>query len=1586
MQENLGQPLSHELSEEGIKLQDTLLVPKDTLDEKDIKKIIKRIKDVYIHTPERILSDYRTEKANLDGYRGREILELLQNAVDELEENSTPAIEISMKGNLLRICNNGKPFTLDGFKSLIYSNLSPKYENDNYIGNKGTGFRSILNWAEKIRIYSGNLAVEFSKDKADSLLEELQTHDSVKNYLKEKKDVHIATLVAPALIEKSTNMSFDTVIEIFMKENISDKVSNQLEEITPETILFLPKLKTLTIKNNDNTKIFEKTVIKAENNKKQDVLIITKENDNPDKSEKWIVAGIQGKHNNKNYNVKAARRDDCKFLSDNRLYCYFRTKISMPVNFLVHATLDLTADRNSLVESDENAFILEILCNFIADLAEHLCVPGEASYKALEYLSPIGDFPPTLEWDGFSFRDSYYTKIAGKKVFPTVNNEYISFEDQPKFYTDKFAKFLRGTFAKHLLQHTSNLKISEFIREIAKISNKHLEYEYVDIVTAIESVLPDLSLDDRAALCLMFINKFNRGIKDPVPHFALDEKGETVNADTKLFFPPENLKFPELPKFAQMVFLNRDLLKAFQNLPELKNSSLNTLYEKLSPLKNIHQYRLDEIIRFVKNSLQNTPENTKNKFQTEFLSWLWQLYQLRYLQKDSTALPSSVAFPDRENIMRESSSLYMGANYDNFVTENLYPGQDKKIAGKPAFLENKDLNEVKNFLSLLGVREFPPLIDDRIINLDSNEDYRKYLIENIKLPLKIVDGYQDTYTTRQEIENARFSSVKVKTIDGLDEILMTSPTWAILKWIDSDSNLKNALDKYESSSSKGYIRRRSINHQEDQRNDRIIRGQYLASYIRYVFANSKWIEIDGVRYAPYQCLLSEKIGTSFAPLLVNPDLKSFIDESKDNDIFFIKFLQKLLEELGAPLDYASLDTETFYTLLLELPDKDKDGKISRSIYNNLLNKKGLTQKLDKENPAYKNFLQEGKVYCKNTGQFEPIGEAKYLLENISSALKKRFKLIDIHFRQNSELIKEYFGVLPLSVKGEIEGIPELHPANTEFKEDFRAFLPYALCKRLKQLESEITAKQESYENLAAKFKNIDVDICKKAMVKYGEELFELEENTFLIANEKIYLSAPKDCNCLTALKQNIKFCSAIAEIFRSRSGSQDDSVYSFVRTAFGCTPAQRNELILADFGSLEVLERPRELLQMTATIKERFIDVCTYFNGKKCGEQLYAQIDKLYFSDLSAINNAPHLIEILKLLKINISDFNTQSGFYLDLTPWYEEQIEKLCSDNKKAYKNGLFASIQTKTMAEKKKFTEIWNVYGINAFDIKNDVNYDCQKVFTAQFGKYLNLNTTLDADEVWQTNLEKFKKDRDKSIINELLGDPVFDSLLYFDEEFELAKIYQQKELEYDSQRTCCDSISDIDINQIEITRINPCVPIEPCQSKSTQHRHNTVGFKKKRNQEEMGAKAERIVYEKMLNDPKLCKNVEWVSENAKKWNINPDGEAGAGYDLKYIDEMGNEKFAEVKSSTGSEIVFIMSNNELDVAEKNPDKYEIWFVSSMQDTPKVQILPNLFKYEQGEYRLHNNKFSCSAGQWTIRCQNNDKIIEINEQIVTDK
>ena len=127
-----------------------------------VTRQVETMKQGYILDPNRILADYRKETAEIRGYHGRELLELLQNAVDELDGTSDRSVSVVLRDNVLTISNNGIVFTFEGFISLMYSNLSPKHNKNEYIGNKGTGFRSILNWADCVRIYSGDLSVEFS--------------------------------------------------------------------------------------------------------------------------------------------------------------------------------------------------------------------------------------------------------------------------------------------------------------------------------------------------------------------------------------------------------------------------------------------------------------------------------------------------------------------------------------------------------------------------------------------------------------------------------------------------------------------------------------------------------------------------------------------------------------------------------------------------------------------------------------------------------------------------------------------------------------------------------------------------------------------------------------------------------------------------------------------------------------------------------------------------------------------------------------------------------------------------------------------------------------------------------------------------------------------------------------------------------------------------------------------------------------------------------------------------------------------------------------------------------------------------------
>lgn len=113
----------------------------------------------YHDKPINLIGDYHRERAIARDYEGREILELLQNANDqaaELGQLGRILIELSEDG--LIVANTGLPFSPDGVISLQTSHVSPKRRRrKQLIGNKGLGFRSILNWSSTPIILSDAL-------------------------------------------------------------------------------------------------------------------------------------------------------------------------------------------------------------------------------------------------------------------------------------------------------------------------------------------------------------------------------------------------------------------------------------------------------------------------------------------------------------------------------------------------------------------------------------------------------------------------------------------------------------------------------------------------------------------------------------------------------------------------------------------------------------------------------------------------------------------------------------------------------------------------------------------------------------------------------------------------------------------------------------------------------------------------------------------------------------------------------------------------------------------------------------------------------------------------------------------------------------------------------------------------------------------------------------------------------------------------------------------------------------------------------------------------------------------------------------
>ena len=158
-----------------------------------IKKLVVEYKENHIKLQERelLVGENNIEKRDIKGYHGREILELLQNADDayqkSIKEGNKPnkplEVCISYKNNIFSICNTGTVFDKEGMKAIVQGNNSPK--DGKYIGNKGTGFRSILNWAKNVKILSGGFNVLFSKQIADDFFESIK-----RNSIPNKKEIN----------------------------------------------------------------------------------------------------------------------------------------------------------------------------------------------------------------------------------------------------------------------------------------------------------------------------------------------------------------------------------------------------------------------------------------------------------------------------------------------------------------------------------------------------------------------------------------------------------------------------------------------------------------------------------------------------------------------------------------------------------------------------------------------------------------------------------------------------------------------------------------------------------------------------------------------------------------------------------------------------------------------------------------------------------------------------------------------------------------------------------------------------------------------------------------------------------------------------------------------------------------------------------------------------------------------------------------------------------------------------------------------------------------------------------------------------
>lgn len=514
--------------------------------ETKIEAEIERIRRKYLDSADEINRDYNEAKALSTDYEGRQIYELLQNAQDANARNSQENLQnlqgtnaknsqknaqnsqeinlqisqnknaqsaknsqkanaqnasskgfasskecaefkggevlIEFKNGILRVSNTGEAFSLEGFKSLLRPHDSPKTMQQNMIGCKGLGFRSLLSWAQKITVATKGVALEFSQSNAREFLQGLFAQKpQLKNELKKKNadEFPIAVLPCPKIINKEPQNPYTTSIEIVCKDSICNKVSEQIQALNMLELLFLKDLRRVHIITEAENKSFEK----LQNN--ENVLIIERDENSQKENSRtsWRLfektGEIEVENDEQNsQNEKLAKAYEIIIAYDfshtydfseneNFLYSFFKTKT--PLNFpaLIHCTFELTSERNSLKSNNAaNAELVGILADFLVEVAVEISnINKECNYEPLKLI---------LAQEGglkeYKFYELLRQKAKQKPIFPTIANHYISLQDSPKFSTKPFARVLNPASFSELLQVCEDENVKSFLEYNARIS------------------------------------------------------------------------------------------------------------------------------------------------------------------------------------------------------------------------------------------------------------------------------------------------------------------------------------------------------------------------------------------------------------------------------------------------------------------------------------------------------------------------------------------------------------------------------------------------------------------------------------------------------------------------------------------------------------------------------------------------------------------------------------------------------------------------------------------------------------------------------------------------------------------------------------------------------------------------------------------------------------------------------------------------------------------------------------------------------------------------------------------------------------
>lgn len=1193
----------------------------------------------------RLFSDYTEENKTIKDYNGRQILELLQNADDESSTEVEILFDTSSK--LLKVSNIGTPFSEKGFESLLLPNNSPKKSKEKYIGNKGLGFRSILNWAEHVEIISNGCDVQFSRDIATKVIEE-ELPDYLEEIQKHKEEsgdkpdaFRYPILSLPQIKEYEDDSKWSTEIIIHYFEEYENDIRGQLKYLSEEVLLFVRHIDKITINDNGSVRVLS-SIPEDKGEYKEYVIDELCEGVSCTKiyhvyTQRDEFPADYQKENDKIeplfYEIAVAVDADRNFSKgENYLYSFFRTDIKIPLPCIIHGTFELSSSRNTCIVDKKNDYIWKKIAELLLKVSKKLQVQNQsANWKSYELLALNGPC---------SYLELYLNKfLLEEPLYPCYDDVYRKAEES-MFYSEEFSQEIGKRYSNFfpLMVKYYEKSISRELQSRFKMYDK---YSFGSIWREIAQS-PGITNDKRIDLICMLSGMRNFDVYPKLP-LLIDKNGNVIDEGTDVYTPVLQSDPPSVPDFMNVEFLNKDMYEKLVSriVSDNEVNKPRTLCEKINGFVNILEYDISNLTpKIITRCNKLVQENNNLDYIKKTIQALYKNY-INSSRDQSNALAkyASILLVARDRSFVKPSELYFSGTYDlGKITESIYGtnlGESQYLVEKE-FWEIENDEKIEDFFEMLGVEKSIKCSEKNL----SYSDFAYYDTELRKIHCEPYENYQRA-PNDSVYQIADYSLMNGLTSSQIVVLMLNSEQ--ICRLLTSKTTLHFWL--------KG------------------AKGQYFECVDR-----------------PY---IAYQLQDVFSSVIIDnddSDIDSLIDDKFKIDYAFLESCgvsrsraNMLLERLGACNKLDDYKSEILYALLRKIPEKYPDGKRVQKIYGLIYDI--LKKREDVEVP---NDLI---LACKvgDSIEYKPSSEIYYYDDATlpQSALRK-IPILLFDQRAGVSAVTRLFNVkrLDTDLLSVVEGsVKEYRELTDCFARNLSARKPYILAFRLRLIRSE---KEKVAE--ASKIEGLSIKLIECGKYVSQENEFDMDFYDFIVNENIVYVRVP-NIN-FEELISDQKFLDVCCEIFGIIFSLRSTDMKIGFKSVLRNDPKVSRYDIVSERGE-EYLQDCLELLKMNETDESRFwnrilrkkdLEEFNYSSGlnlktyisEKLNLDLPENYEKIDFADFKDEDSYLFLKKICLYLNIELKVCLNSDG----LTLYYQDRLQNLIYDNKKIFKSLLWKQL----------------------------------------------------------------------------------------------------------------------------------------------------------------------------------------------------------------------------------------------------------------------------------------------------------------------